>query len=111
MRHGERLLLVDVDEVDWIEAAGNYARLHHGGQRHLLRETMSSLEARLDARRFARIHRSTIVHLDRVRELHPILHGDDSVTMRDGTRLTLSRGYRESFERRVAGAAGLRLQG
>lgn len=104
-----RMLLIDAGEVDWIEAAGNYVRLHHGGQKHLLRETMNSLESQLDPERFARIHRSTIVNLDRVRELHHILHGDYSVFLRDGTRLTLSRGYRESFERLVAGATDLRL--
>lgn len=106
-----RMLLVDASEVDWVEAAGNYVRLHHGGQRHLLRETMNSLEAQLDPRMFARIHRSTIVNLERVRELHHILHGDYSVFLRDGTRLTLSRGYRESFERLIAGATDLRLSG
>ncbi len=106
-----RLLLIDVAEVDWIEAAGNYVRLHHGRESHLLRETMSALEARLSPRRFARIHRSTIVNLDRVRELHHILHGDYSVLLRDGTRLTLSRGYREQFERLVAGASDLRMPG
>jgi two-component system LytT family response regulator len=104
-----RMLLIDAGEVDWIEAAGNYVRLHHAGQKHLLRETMNSLESQLDPERFARIHRSTIVNLDRVRELHHILHGDYSVHLRDGTRLTLSRGYRESFERLIAGATDLRL--
>jgi two-component system LytT family response regulator len=106
-----RLLLIEVGEVDWIEAAGNYVRLHHGRESHLLRETMSSLEARLSPRRFARIHRSTIVNLARVRELHHILHGDYSVLLRDGARLTLSRGYRERFERLIAGAADLRVSG
>jgi two-component system LytT family response regulator len=86
-------------------------RLHHSGQKHLLRETMSSLESQLDPGHFARIHRSTIVNLGRVRELHHILHGDYSVFLRDGTRLTLSRGYRDSFERLIAGATDLRLSG
>ncbi len=99
-----RILFIEADSVDWIEAAGNYVRLHHGGENHLLRETMSALEARLDPQRFARIHRSTIVHMDRVKELHHILHGDYSVLLRDGMRLTLSRSYRDRFERLIAKA-------
>lgn len=106
-----KMMLIDVAEVDWIEAAGNYVRLHHGGESHLLRETMTALEGRLDGRRFVRIHRSTIVNLDRVRELRHILHGDYSVELRDGTRLTLSRGYRETFQRVLESATSLRIPG
>jgi two-component system LytT family response regulator len=98
-----RIVFVNAADVDWIEAAGNYVRLHLGKESHLLRETMSSLETRLDPKVFARIHRSTIVNIDRIRELHHIFHGDYSVLLRDGTRLTLSRGFREQFERLVAG--------
>jgi two-component system LytT family response regulator len=102
-----RILFVAAADVDWIEAAGNYVRLHAGKESHLLRETMNSLETRLDPRIFARIHRSTIVNVGRIRELHHIFHGDYSVLLKDGTRLTLSRGYREQFERLVAGASEL----
>jgi len=102
-----RILFVAAADVDWIEASGNYVRLHAGKESHLLRETMSSLETRLDPRVFARIHRSTIVNVERIRELHHIFHGDYSVLLKDGTRLTLSRGYREQFERLVAGAPEL----
>jgi two-component system LytT family response regulator len=100
---------VDAADVDWIEAAGNYVRLHVGKESHLLRETMSSLETRLDPLVFARIHRSTIVHVGRIRELQHIFHGDYAVLLRDGTRLTLSRGYREQFERLVGGPVGATL--
>ena len=72
---------------------------------------MSSLETRLDPKVFARIHRSTIVNIERIRELHHIFHGDYSVQLRDGTRLTLSRGYREQFERLVGGSQDLQAQG
>jgi two-component system LytT family response regulator len=106
-----RIVFVAAADVDWIEAAGNYVRLHIGKESHLLRETMSSLETRLDPRLFARIHRSTIVNIERIRELHHIFHGDYSVLLRDGTRLTLSRGYREQFERLVGGAAELQIPG
>ena len=106
-----RIVFVNAADVDWIEASGNYVRLHIGKESHLLRETMSSLETRLDPRVFARIHRSAIVNIERIRELHHIFHGDYSVLLRDGTRLTLSRGYREQFERLVGGAEELRIPG
>ncbi|MCM2268687.1 MAG: LytTR family DNA-binding domain-containing protein [Thermoanaerobaculia bacterium] len=104
-----KMLLIDVADVDWIEAAGNYVRLHHGGECHLLRETMTALEGRLDPSRFVRIHRSTIVNLDRVKELRHILHGDYAVILRDGTRLTLSRGFREPFGRVLESVTSLRI--
>jgi len=97
-----RILLVEAEEVDWLEAAANYVRIHHRGESHLLRETMGSLESMLDPARFARIHRSTIVNLDRVKELQHILHGDYAVLLRDGTRLVMSRSYREHFERLIS---------
>jgi two-component system LytT family response regulator len=104
-----KILLVDVVDIDWIEAAGNYVRLHHGGESHLLRETMTAVEGRLDPRRFVRIHRSTIVNLTRIRELRHILHGDYSVVLRDGTRLTMSRGYRERFGRVLEQTTSVRI--
>ena len=106
-----RIVFVNAADVDWIEAASNYVRLHLGKESHLLRETMSSLETRLDPKVFARIHRSTIVNIERIRELHHIFHGDYSVQLRDGTRLTLSRGYREQFERLVGGTPDLQVPG
>lgn len=92
-----RVVLLRHEEIDWIEAADNYVNLHVGKESHLLRETMNSLEQRLPANRFLRISRSTIVNLDRVRELQPLFHGEYSVILRDGTRLTLSRGYRDKL--------------
>ena len=101
-KHAERLLvkcagkerLLPVDEVDWFEAAGNYVRIHTRGERLLLRETMANLEGRLDPDQFARIHRSTIVNLRRVKELEPWFHGDYVVRLLDGQKLTLSRSHR-----------------
>lgn len=90
-----RTLLFRVDQIDWIESAGNYVRLHIGSERHLLRATMAGIEGKLQPRRFVRIHRSAIVNLERVRELRPTSHGDFTVILRDETRLTLSRIYRE----------------
>jgi len=97
------MALVRVDDLDYAEACGNYVRLHCGTARHLLRETMNGLEARLDRRRFARVHRSAIVNLDRVLELHPLFHGDWALVLRGGVRLTLSRTYREAVQRLMAG--------
>jgi two-component system LytT family response regulator len=96
VRNEGRLRLVDAGQVDWIEAADNYARLHVGATSHLVRETMGRLARELDPERFVRIHRSTIVQLDRIRELLPAFHGDLVVVLRDGTRLNMSRGFRQS---------------
>jgi len=103
VRSASRVALVRVDDLDYAEACGNYVRLHCGTARHLLRETMNGLEARLDRRRFARVHRSAIVNLDRVLELHPLFHGDWALVLRGGVRLTLSRTYREAVQRLMAG--------
>jgi two-component system LytT family response regulator len=96
-----RVYLVAVERVDWIDSSGNYARLHIGKETHLLRETLSNLEQELDPERFCRIHRSTIVNLDRVVEMQPAGRGDQILILKDGTRLELSARHRESLERRL----------
>jgi two-component system LytT family response regulator len=93
-----RLFFLRAEEVDWIESAGNYVCLHIGPESHLLRETMNGVEERLDPGRFVRIHRTAIVNIDRVKELQPLFHGEYQVVLRDGTELTLSRGYRERLQ-------------
>ena len=95
VRDGDRLSFVRADEVDWIDAAGNYAKLHAAGRTHLVRETMKSLVARLDPASFVRIHRSVIVNLDRIGSLEPYFHGEYVVTMKDGARFTSSRSHSE----------------
>ena len=90
-----RIMFLRTDEIDWIEAADNYVRLHVGQESHLLRETLGSLEARLDAAKFLRIHRSTLINVDRMKELQPWFHGDYVVILQDGTKLNLSRTYRD----------------
>lgn len=97
VKSGGRVLFVKTDEIDWIEAEGCYARLHTGRQSHLLRETMGALEAQLDSRSFLRIHRSTIINRDRIRELLPQSHGEYTVVLLDGTQLRLSRSYRDKL--------------
>jgi two-component system LytT family response regulator len=98
IKSASRVFFLRVGEIDWIEAAGNYLKLHAGGEAHLLRETMNNLEARLDPACFLRIHRSTIVNIERIQELQPWFHGDYLVLLHDGTRLTLSRGYRQKLQ-------------
>lgn len=98
VRSGGRIMFLRIEEIDWIEAADNYVSLHVGRDAHLWRSTMASIEERLDPRKFLRIHRSTIVNLDRVLELSPLFHGDYAVRLRDGTTLTLSRSYREKLQ-------------
>ena len=95
------MYFVSVAEIDWIEAFGNYARLHTGPRTHLIRETMATLERALDARRFARIHRSTIVNLDRIKQMDLWGSGDYMVRLADGTQLKLSRWYRDRLESRL----------
>jgi two-component system LytT family response regulator len=99
-----RVLFVPVSEIDWIEAAGNYVRLHQGTNEHLIRDTMNGLESKLDPKKFLRIHRSTMVNIDRVQELQPSFHGDYVVILSTGAQLTLSRGYRESIQDRLGTA-------
>ena len=93
-----RVTLVPQEEVDWIEAQGDYACLHAGGREHLLRETMTGLEGRLDGR-FLRIHRSAIVNARRVRELRSLENGDFRVILEGGAELRLSRTHREAVQR------------
>ena len=96
-----RVVLLKVDEIDFIEADGNYAKLHVGSKAHLLRERMNDLEERLDPAKFVRIHRSIIVNLDRIKELHPHFNGDYIVVLEDGRQLRLSRTRREHLEARL----------
>ena len=84
-----------VADIDWIEAAGNYVRIHAGKSKYLLRETMTNLERMLDPSKLPRIHRSTIVNLDRLAGLRAWTRGDYQVLLEDGTELLLSRTYRD----------------
>lgn len=103
IRNKGHVTFVRTETIDWIEAADNYVRLHCGGSSHIVRETMNAIEARLDPARFVRIHRSTIVNADRIRELQPWFRGDYRVILHDGTELALSRSYRQSVEARLLG--------
>jgi two-component system, LytTR family, response regulator len=94
VKSGGRILFLRVEEIAWVEAEGNYLRLHTGRGSYLVRETIRGFAARLDPTRFVRIHRSTIVNMDRVREMVPWFGGDHVMILEDGTELKVSRGFR-----------------
>jgi len=98
VRGRDRILLVDVSDVDTIEAAENYMEIRAGRQTHLVRDTMQNMEAKLDPRRFLRIRRSTIVNVSRIKELRPLFNGEYSVLLSDGTELVSSRRFRRNLD-------------
>jgi two-component system, LytTR family, response regulator len=102
VRAREKTLVVDADAIDWIEAADYYVSLHVGGTTHLLRETMADLLQQLDPERFFRVHRSAIVNLERVQEIHPLFRGDCELVLRTGATVRLSRSRRAEFRRLLA---------
>ncbi len=98
---GGRVFFLDVNEIDCIQAEGNYVRVHSAAKSYLLRATISGLEAQLDPRVFLRIHRSAIVKLDRIKELQPWFHGEYHVILQTGQKLTLSRNYRANLQEAI----------
>lgn len=98
IKAGGRVFFLEASEIDWIEAEGNYVSVHSGKKSHLLRETISSLEAQLDPKKFRRIHRSSIVQLDKIKELQPWFHGEYRIILHSGAQLMLSRNYRENLQ-------------
>ncbi len=94
VKTGGKALFLRVEEIDWVEAQGNYLSLHSGTNSYLIRQTMGEMEMGLDPHKFLRIHRSTIVNIERIKELRQLFHGDYGVVLHNGTRLTLSRNYR-----------------
>jgi two-component system LytT family response regulator len=98
IKSGGRVTLLNVRDIDWIEAEGDYVKIHVAKAWHLLRETMKRLEAQFDPARFVRIHRSTIVNVERIKELQPYFRGEYVVILQDGKSLKLSRGYKEHLE-------------
>jgi two-component system LytT family response regulator len=106
LRVDDRAVVLSIADVDYVEAAGNYLYVHAGREAHLTRERLASIEDRLPPQLFARIHRSTIVNVTRITEIHPLFNGDQSITLKTGQRLTVSRTYRERFLRTVEGGTG-----
>lgn len=95
VKEAGRVLFIPLEAADWLEAADNYVGVHAAGRTHLIHDSLASLEQRLDPRRFLRIHRSTIVAVDRIKELQPFTNGEFVVILHNGTRLKLSRSYRD----------------
>lgn len=107
VKSGSRSIFLRQGSIEWVEAQGDYVKLHSGKESHLLRETMNALSNRLDPSRFIRIHRSRIVNLDYIREIRPLWGGDGVVLMRDGTELTMSRTYRANLQAALHGQHSL----
>ncbi|MCO6511029.1 MAG: response regulator transcription factor [Aridibacter famidurans] len=103
IRSSGRVSFVKTNDIEWIEADGYYVSIRAAGKSHLMRESLKNLEAKLDPSRFLRIHRSTIVNADRIKELHPHFHGEYYVELESGKRFKLSRSYRENAERILEG--------
>jgi two-component system LytT family response regulator len=99
IRTGEAVYFVRIADIEWLEAAGNYVKIHAGGQEHLLRDTLRNFEERLDPDRFLRVHRSAIVNVDSIQRLEPWFHGEYTVVLRDGTKLMSSRTYSERLRK------------
>jgi two-component system, LytTR family, response regulator len=97
-----RVIFLRAETIDWIEADGNYVKLHSGNDLHHVRETLAGLEAQLPMEKFMRISRSTIVNLDRIRELQPMFYGDYTVLLHSGAKLSMSRNFRDRLEKFLA---------
>lgn len=102
VKTGGKVMFLRAEQIEWVEAAGNYVRLHVGGESHLFRESMKNMEARLDGDLFVRIHRSAIVNVDHIRELQPWFHGEYVVLLHDGTRLMASRVFSDRLDRLIS---------
>jgi two-component system LytT family response regulator len=98
VHHGGSIRILKYGDIDWVESAGNYVRLHVGAEVYLYRKTMQHMEDALDPARFVRTHRSSIVNVDRIRELQPLFKGTFTVVLHDGTKLTLSPVYRSRLK-------------
>jgi two-component system LytT family response regulator len=99
IKSSDRIAIIRADQIDWVESAGNYVKIHVGKETHMLRETISNMEKRLDPLLFARTQRQAIINLEKVKELLPGFHGDYTVVLNNGTRLNLSRKYRAGLEK------------
>jgi two-component system LytT family response regulator len=98
IKSGGRIYFLKTEEIDWVEGAGDYLSLHSGDKTHLIRETMGDFHAKLDPRKFLRIHRSTIVNIERIKDFQPLFKGEYIITLTSGKRLKSSRGYRHELQ-------------
>ena len=95
IRADGRITFLHTREIDWLEADDKYVHLHTGKSTRMVRQTLSAMEDQLDPKKFVRVHRSAIVNTDRIKELQPLFNGEHSLILEDGTRLTLSRKYKD----------------
>ena len=98
-KDGSKVVILNADEIEWIDAAGDYMCIHAGGKTHIIRETMKTLQQRLDPSRFQRVHRSAIVNVEKVKELHPHSNGEYFLVLENGSELKLSRSYKDVVAR------------
>lgn len=98
IKSGGRIYFLKTEEIDWVEGAGDYLSLHSASDTHLIRETMGDFHAKLDAKKFLRIHRSTIVNIERIKDIRPFFKGEYVITLTSGVRLKSSRGYRHGLQ-------------
>lgn len=98
IKSGGRIYFLKIEEIDWVEGAGDYLSLHAGNQTHLIRETMGNFHSKLNPKKFLRIHRSTIINIERVKEIRPLSKGEYVITLTNGVRLNSSRGYRQALQ-------------
>jgi two-component system LytT family response regulator len=94
----DRIIFVEIDDIEWIESADNYVRIHSQGHSYMLHETLAAIEKKLDPNSFRRIHRSRIVNLRKIKELHPLFHGEYVIVLKNGAELTSGRSYRDSLQ-------------
>ncbi|MGM0545530.1 MAG: LytR/AlgR family response regulator transcription factor [Bacteroidota bacterium] len=99
VKNSQKNVFVDVDDIRWIESAGNYVKLHLPDQTHMIRGALKNLESKLNPHQFVRIHRSKIVNIERVEEIEPWFSGDSKVTLKNGKKLRMSRNYKDNLER------------
>ena len=97
IKSGGRITFLNTNEINWIEADDKYVHLHTDKTKPMVRQTLSAMEAQLDPKKFRRIHRSSIVNVERIKELQPLFNGEHSVHLTDGTKLTLSRNYKDKL--------------
>ena len=105
VNHDGRSTIIKANDIEWVEAAANYVKLHVGKAKYLLREPLTSLESHMDPQTFVRVHRSAIVNLDFIAEIQPWFSGDQVIILKSGERVKLSRTFRKQFEERVSGRA------
>ena len=97
VKSGGRVIFLRIEEIDWMEAAGNYVKLHTGNETHLVRETMNNLEQQLPPQKFIRVHRSTIVNIEKIKELQPYFNGEYKVILHNNAHVIMSRGFKDNF--------------